>query len=204
MTIGELAKLFNEEKKIDADLTVIPMRGWLRGDWFDSTGAMWINPSPNIRNLDQATLYPGVALIEGTSVSVGRGTDMPFQLVGSPYFLAKELASLSQRPQHRRSALRAHHVHSDVGTVRAPRVLGCEHHCHQSRATGRAELGLELAAALHKLSPLGYDLGKMNQLLVNQAVFTALQAGQDPHRIQEDWQDQLDEFMDVRQKYLMY
>ena len=66
------------------------------------------------------------------------------------------------------------------------------------------ELGIELAAALHKLSPLGYDLGKMNQLLVNQAVFSALQAGRDPHRIQEDWQDQLEQFMDVRQKYLMY
>ena len=67
MTIGELAKLFNEEKHIDADLTVIPMRGWLRGDWFDSTGATWINPSPNLRSLEEATLYPGVALIESTA-----------------------------------------------------------------------------------------------------------------------------------------
>ncbi len=66
------------------------------------------------------------------------------------------------------------------------------------------ELGIELAAALHKLSPLGYDMAKMNQLLVNQATFTALQAGQDPHRIAEGWQDQLEQFMDVRQKYLMY
>jgi uncharacterized protein YbbC (DUF1343 family)/CubicO group peptidase (beta-lactamase class C family) len=204
MTIGELAKLFNEEKKIDAELTVIPMRGWLRGDWFDSTGAMWINPSPNIRNLDQAALYPGVALIESTSVSVGRGTDMPFQLVGSPYFLAKELASYlngrniggvrfvpttftpTSGPYARRECSGVNIIVTNREQLDAP------------------ELGIELAAALHKLYPLGYDLGKMNQLLVNQAVFSALQAGRDPHRIQEDWQDKLDEFMDVRQKYLMY
>ena len=204
MTMGELAKLFNEEKKIDADLTVIPMRGWLRGDWFDSTGAMWINPSPNIRNLDQAILYPGVALIEGTSVSVGRGTDMPFQLVGSPYIVAKELSSYlngrniggvrfvpttftpTSGPFARRECSGVNIIVTNREQVDAP------------------ELGIELAAAMHKLSPLGYDLAKMNQLLVNQAVFAALQAGRDPHRIAEDWQDQLDQFMDVRQKYLMY
>ncbi len=93
LTIGELAKLFNEEKHIDADLTVIPMRGWLRGDWFDSTGAMWANLSPDIRNLDQAALYPGVGLLEATNISIGRGTDTPYQLIGSPYFIPKELAS---------------------------------------------------------------------------------------------------------------
>jgi len=73
---------------------VIPMRGWLRGDWFDSTGATWVAPSPNLRSLEEATLYPGIALIETTGVSVGRGTDMPFQVIGSPYFTDKELAAL--------------------------------------------------------------------------------------------------------------
>ena len=141
MTIGELAKLFNEEKKIDADLTVIPMRGWLRGDWFDSTDAMWINPSPNIRNLDQATLYPGVALIEGTSVSVGRGTDTPFQLIGSPYFDGERAVDLSERPQHRRRALCADDVHPDVRTVRTARVFWRVHHGHESRAAGCSRVG---------------------------------------------------------------
>jgi uncharacterized protein YbbC (DUF1343 family)/CubicO group peptidase (beta-lactamase class C family) len=204
MTIGELAKLFNEEKHIDADLTVVPMRGWLRGDWYDSTGAMWINPSPNIRNLDQAMLYPGVALIESTSVSVGRGTDTPFQLIGSPYFISQELSTYlngrniggvrfvpttftpTSGPYARRECYGVYIMVTNREQLDAP------------------ELGIELAAALHKLSPLGYDMAKMNQLLVNQAVFAAIQAGRDPHRIAEDWQDKLDQFMDVRQRYLMY
>ena len=92
MTIGELAKLYNAERHINANLTVVPMKGWMRGDWFDSTGQVWVNPSPNLRSLEEATLYPGVALIEGTNLSVGRGTDSPFELVGAPWIDAKELA----------------------------------------------------------------------------------------------------------------
>ena len=85
MTMGELAKMFNVERNIKAKLTVVPMEGWQRGDWFDSTGLEWVNPSPNLRSVTEAALYPGVAAIEGTNVSVGRGTDTPFELVGAPY-----------------------------------------------------------------------------------------------------------------------
>ena len=85
MTIGELAKLYNTERNINANLTVVPMKGWMRGDWFDSTSQLWVNPSPNLRDLNQVTLYPGVALIEQTNVSVGRGTDTPFEVVGAPW-----------------------------------------------------------------------------------------------------------------------
>jgi uncharacterized protein YbbC (DUF1343 family)/CubicO group peptidase (beta-lactamase class C family) len=204
MTIGELAKLFNEEKKIDADLTVIPMRGWLRGDWYDSTGAMWVDPSPNIRNLNEAALYPGVALIEGTSVSVGRGTDMPFELVGSPYFLAQELSTYLNGRHIGGVRFMPTTFTPTTGPYARRECYGVNIIVTNREELDAPELGIELAAALHKLSPLGYDLGKMNQLLVNQAVFSALQAGRDPHRIQEDWQDQLEQFMDVRQKYLMY
>jgi uncharacterized protein YbbC (DUF1343 family) len=74
MTMGELAKMFNSERGINAKLTVVAMDGWQRGDWFDSTGLQWVNPSPNLRSVVEAALYPGVALIEGTNISVGRGT----------------------------------------------------------------------------------------------------------------------------------
>ncbi len=97
MTIGELAKLYNSERHINANLTVVPMQGWLRGDWFDSTGQVWINPSPNLRNLEEAALYPGVALIEGTNLSVGRGTDTPFELVGAPWIDVTGAGELSER-----------------------------------------------------------------------------------------------------------
>src|SRR5947209_18239815 len=93
MTLGELGQLFNTERKIGAQLRVVPMQGWLRGDWFDSTGIIWINPSPNLRSLNQAILYPGVALIEGTNVSVGRGTDTPFELLGAPWIKPVEFAT---------------------------------------------------------------------------------------------------------------
>jgi len=204
MTIGELAKLFNEEKHIDADLTVVPMRGWLRGDWFDSTGITWVNPTPNIHSLDQATLYPAVALIEGTSVSVGRGTDMPFQLVGSPYFTAKELSSYLNA----RNIPGVRFVPVSFTPTSGPFVrrecYGVNIIVTNREELDAPELGLELAAALHKLSPLGYDLSHMNQLLANKAVFAALQAGQDPNRIAADWREQLNQFMDLRVKYLLY
>ena len=89
MTLGELAQLYNVENKIGARLRVIPMQGWLRGDWFDSTGIVWINTSPNLRSVNEASLYPGVALVEGTNVSVGRGTDTPFEVMGAPWIDAR-------------------------------------------------------------------------------------------------------------------
>ena len=93
MTMGELAKMFNVERGINAKLTVVQMDGWQRGDWFDSTGLEWVNPSPNLRSVTEAALYPGVALIEGTNISVGRGTDTPFELVGAPWIKSKEFAA---------------------------------------------------------------------------------------------------------------
>src|ERR1022692_2757728 len=93
MTLGELAKMFNAERNINAKLTVVAMEGWQRGDWFDSTGLAWVNPSPNLRSVTEAGLYPGVGLIEGTNVSVGRGTDTPFELLGAPWMKSRELAT---------------------------------------------------------------------------------------------------------------
>ena len=91
--MGELAMLFNGERSLGAKLTVVAMEGWMRGDWFDSTGQMWINPSPNMRSLTAATLYTGIGMIEGAKVSVGRGTDTPFELVGAPWIDALALSS---------------------------------------------------------------------------------------------------------------
>ena len=98
MTIGELARLFNGENKIGADLTVVPVKNWKRDDWFDDTGLPWINPSPNMRNLNQATLYPGIGAIEGTNLSVGRGTDTPFEQVGAPWIDGVKLADVLNGP----------------------------------------------------------------------------------------------------------
>ncbi len=204
MTMGELAKLFNAERHINANLTVVPMKGWMRGDWFDSTGQVWINPSPNLRSLEAATLYPGVALLETTNVSVGRGTDMPFELIGSPWIDATELATYLNA----RNIAGVRFVPTTFtptgGTYARQLCSGIHIVITDRESVDAPELGIELAAALHKLSPLGFDMTGMNRLLVNQAAFAALQAGEDPWRIADDWRDQLDRFMQVRSKYLIY
>jgi uncharacterized protein YbbC (DUF1343 family)/CubicO group peptidase (beta-lactamase class C family) len=204
MTMGELAKMVNVERHIGARLEVVPMQGWQRGDWFDSTGVAWVNTSPNLRDLNEATLYPGVAMIEGTNVSVGRGTDTPFEVVGSPWIKSKELAAyLNSR------AIQSVRFVPVVFTPSASNFAGerCEgvNLVVLDRNTlNSPELGVELASALHKLYPNDFKLEKMADLLVNQSVFEAIGAGEDPRRIEEDWQERLEEFLQMREKYLLY
>ena len=204
MTIGELAKLYNGERHINANLTVVPMKGWMRGDWFDSTGLEWVNPSPNLRNLEQTILYPGVALIEGTNVSVGRGTDMPFEVIGAPWIKSRQLAAYLNA----RLIAGVRFVPTEftpASSNYAGQPCGGVNIVLTNRETLDApELGVELASALHKLYPQQFELAKMNVLLANQAAFQGLQAGEDPRRIAEDWRDALDRFVKVRAKYLIY
>src|SRR5271165_2690339 len=204
MTIGELARLYNAERKINANLTVVSMKGWIRGDWFDATGLQWINPSPNLRSLEEATTYPGVALLEGTNVSVGRGTDTPFQVIGAPWIKPRQLASYLNA----RLIAGVRFIPTEftpAASTNAGKPCGGVQILIINRETLDApELGIELAAALHKLYPQEFDLSKMNVLLANQAAFQALQLGEDPRRIAEDWRDGLDRFIQVRAKYLLY
>ncbi len=204
MTMGELAKLYNAERRINANLTVVPMKGWIRGDWFDSTGLEWVNPSPNLRNLAEAILYPGVALIEGTNVSVGRGTDTPFEVVGAPWIKAKQLAAyLNARLIAGVRFVPATFTPAS-GTYAGQQCGGAQIMVTNRETLDAPELGIELAAALYKLYPQQFELAKISSLLVNQAALQALQARQDPRRIADDWRDGLDRFLLVRSKYLIY
>jgi len=204
MTMGELARMFNEERGIHARLKVVAMDGWQRGDWFDSTGLVWVNPSPNLRSVTEAALYPGVALIEGTNVSVGRGTDTPFELVGAPWIKARDLATyLNAR------AIPGVRFVPIAFTPSASNFSGQRCEGVNILLTGRnvldaPELGIELAAALHKLYPAEFKIDRMAALLANQSVFEALNVGQDPRRIAQDWQDSLVQFNVIREKYLLY
>jgi uncharacterized protein YbbC (DUF1343 family)/CubicO group peptidase (beta-lactamase class C family) len=204
MTVGELAQMFNSEHKIGARLTVIPMQGWMRGDWFDSTGLEWTNPSPNLRSLTAATLYPGVALVEGTNVSVGRGTDTPFELVGAPWMNGRELAQFLNARQI--PGIRFVPV---TFTPSSSNYAGQLCHGVNLVLGGREfldspELGVELAAALLKLYPEQFHIEKMMDILANQAVYDAIVHGRDPHRIALDWQDDLRRFRELRERYLIY
>jgi uncharacterized protein YbbC (DUF1343 family)/CubicO group peptidase (beta-lactamase class C family) len=204
MTIGELAKMFNAERNLNAKLTVVPMEGWQRGDWFDSTGLSWVNPSPNLRSVTEAALYPGVALIEGTNISVGRGTDTPFELVGAPWVKSRELASyLNARAIAGVRFVPVTFTPSSA-VYSGQQCQGVNILLTDRNALDAPELGLELAAALHKLYAADFKIERMTELLVNQPAFEALIAGQDPRRIAQDWQPDLATFQQIRKKYLIY
>ena len=204
MTIGELARLFNSEKAIHAQLTVIPLTGYQRGDWMDSTGLLWINPSPNMRSLTEATLYPGVGLLESTNVSVGRGTDTPFELLGAPWIHPAELAAyLNARAI---SGLRFVPVEfTPTADVYAQKRCGGVNIVITAREQLDApELGLELASALHTLYPAQFEMKNLDRLFLNSATVAAIAAGVDPRRIWLDWNDAIERFNHTRAKYLLY
>jgi uncharacterized protein YbbC (DUF1343 family) len=204
MTMGELAKMFNAERNIDARLTVVPLQGWIRGDWFDATGLGWINPSPNLRDLTQATLYPGVALVEGTNVSVGRGTDTPFEVLGAPWIKGRELAQYLNAREISGIRFVATSFTPTASTYSGQRCEGVNIILVERNAFDAPELGIELASALRKLYSDQFHPEKMIDILANQATFDALLAGEDPRRIAEDWREPLQQFEQRRQKYLIY
>jgi len=204
LTLGELAKLFNGERGINAKLTVVPMEGWMRGDWFDSTSLTWENPSPNMRSLTEATLYPGVGLVEGTNISVGRGTDTPFELLGAPWIKGRELAQYLNARNISGARFVATSFTPTSSNYAGQRCEGVNIVLIDRNSFDAPELGVELAAALQKLYSQDFHIGRMSELLVNQAVFDAITQGQDPRRIAADWQEPLEKFQRLRQKYLIY
>ena len=204
MTLGELAQMFNAEHNIHAKLTVVPMQGWMRGDWFDETGLEWTNPSPNLRSLNEATLYPGVALVEGTNVSVGRGTDTPFELLGAPWINARELSSYLNARQ-----IPGVRFVPITFTPTSSNYSGQACHGINIFVTAREfldspEMGLEIATALHTLYPEQFHIEKMGEIVANQTIMNSLVHSEDPRRIALDWQDELQKFQQARERYLIY
>jgi uncharacterized protein YbbC (DUF1343 family) len=204
MTVGELAQLFNQERNLHAELQIVRVEDWKRNRWFDETGLTWINPSPNMRSLTEATLYPGICLLEPTNVSVGRGTDTPFELVGAPWIDERQLARAlneAQLPGVRfvpvRFTPRAS-VHKDVecGGVN---VIIVDRQSFEPVLTG-----LEVAAQLFKNFPKDFSADQLNRLLVNQKVFDAFKRGADARAMRQVWESELDNFRATRSKYLLY
>jgi uncharacterized protein YbbC (DUF1343 family) len=204
MTVGELARMFNTERAIGAKLTVIPLEGWMRGDWFDSTGGIWIDPSPNLRSLTEAVLYPGVGMIEGSNISVGRGTDTPFELVGAPWIDPAGLAKYLNERQI--SGVRFVPVRFTPNASVYPNQEcgGVNIVVTDRESLDAPEMGLEIAAALRHLYPEQFKVGEIDGLVRNRATLDALMKGEDPQRIAEDWQDAISKFDLLRAKYLLY
>lgn len=204
MTLGELAQMFNAENHLGAELHVVAMKNWHRRDTYAETGLAWIPPSPNLRTLDALLLYPGVEILQAGRVSVGRGTDTPFQLIGAPWIRAAELAG----------ALDARSV---PGVRFAPRSFTPRSGPYQGQACQGVALaiadresldsmrmGLEIAATLAKIYPKEFALDKIITLLGSQATLERLKRGDAPARIVGGWAGELEAFRKMRAKYLLY
>ena len=205
MTLGELACYLNGEYGLHAPLTVVAMQGWQRGDWFDATSLTWINPSPNLRSLSEAILYPAIGLIETTNVSVGRGTNTPFQYVGAPWIDARALAhELNARFLPGIRFVPVNFTPESPYPYAKQLCHGIELVVIDRNVLDTPELGLEIATALHRLYPEEYQLGNIDTLLANRDVLHDLESGRDPQHIDEDWQQALQGFLEKRKPYLLY
>jgi uncharacterized protein YbbC (DUF1343 family) len=204
MTVGELAEMFNRENHLNTNLYVIKMQGWQRTDWFDETGQPWINPSPNLRNLTEETLYPGICLLEGANVSVGRGTDTPFEMVGAPWIDGKALAVYvnAKRIQGVRFLPTDFKPLSDIFSGEV--CHGLQIVVIDRQALEPTEMGVELLAALWHLSPQDSKLDDTLRLLGSHEVLESIRSGQSPSRIWYDWQEGVEKFKKVRAQYLLY
>jgi uncharacterized protein YbbC (DUF1343 family)/CubicO group peptidase (beta-lactamase class C family) len=204
MTLGELAQMLNAEHHLHAKLTVVPMQGWMRGDWFDSTSLEWVNPSPNLRSLTEAILYPGVALVEGTNVSVGRGTDTPFELLGAPWINGRDLAQFLNTRQIPGIRFVPVSFTPDASNFSGQLCHGVSLVLTERDFLDSPELGIELAWALLRLYPQQFHIEKMLDILASKSVYDSLIRGEDPRRVAVEWAEDLQGFEQLRRKYLLY
>jgi uncharacterized protein YbbC (DUF1343 family)/CubicO group peptidase (beta-lactamase class C family) len=204
MTVGELAELFSKENRMGLRLHVIKMRGYERTDWYDETGLRWVDPSPNLRTLEEAILYPAVAMAEGANVSVGRGTGTPFELLGAPWIDAKALADyLNGR---RIQGIRFMPVDFTPAESRFKNEV-----CHgvqivliDREALDVGEMGVEIVSALYHLFPKEFLIDKTLDLVGSRAMLDEIKEGRDPEAVALHWQERLDQFRALRSKYLLY
>ncbi|MGD9587999.1 MAG: exo-beta-N-acetylmuramidase NamZ domain-containing protein [Pyrinomonadaceae bacterium] len=204
LTIGELGQMMNAERKIGADLRVIRMDGWSRTMWFDDTVQTWVNPSPNMRSLTQATLYPGIGLLETTNLSVGRGTDTPFEVIGAPWLDGQKLAfHLNSRaiPGVRFVPIR---FKPNASVFKDEQLGGVNIIVTDRNALNSVRMGIEIAAALRKLYPAEWQVDRYGRLLVNAAVLELVKKGETPENIERSWAAAAAEFMTRRASYLLY
>ena len=205
MTMGELATMFNAEKKIGADLHVVQMRDWDRGDWFDSTNIRWVNPSPNMRSLNAAMLYPGLCLLEySPNLSMGRGTDAPFEQVGADFINGPKLASYLNKQGIPGIRLYATSFTPAESTFKGVHIEGVRFVITERERMDPIRLGLELAVAIQRLYPGKIDFHLSRRLIGSEDVIKQINSAEDPENIQDSYRDAIKAFEAERSKYLLY
>ena len=204
MTMGELAQLYNGERKLNADLQVVKVENWRRSAWFDETGLTWVNPSPNMRSLTEATLYPGIALLETTNVSVGRGTDTPFEILGAPYIDGRKLATILNGLKLNGVRFVPVRFMPNASTNKGVECGGVNVFVTNRNTFEPVLTGLEIASQIYKLYPKEFNIEKFNRLLVSDKIFAAFKQGSEAKALRQIWQSELEQFKAIRQKYLLY
>ena len=204
LTLGELARLFDGENGIGGELTVVAMDGWRRGAWFDETGLPWVNPSPNMRNLTQAVLYPGLGAIESTNISVGRGTDAPFQQIGAPWIDGVRVAAaLNARDL---PGVRFYPVSftPSAGQYAWESCQGVHLMVTDRRSLRPVRVGLEISSVLHRLYGELYRLDAAATLFGSRDGLARVRAGEDPSDVAASWAADEARWRQRRAPYLLY
>ncbi|UFT98706.1 DUF1343 domain-containing protein [Radiobacillus kanasensis] len=212
MTVGELAKLFNNEYGIGADLTVVEMNGWDRDDYYDETPLEFVLPSPNMPTLDTALVYPGAALIEGTNVSEGRGTTKPFQLIGAPFINSTELAKALNDKNLPGVDFRAASFTPSFSKHSGDLSNGVEIYVKDRDDFSPVLTGLHLVKTIHDMYPDDFEFRAENSagvsffdlLVGNGWIRDAIEEGKSVEEIQKQWEADLKDFKDLRKEYLLY
>ena len=204
MTVGELAGMMHAELGLGCELTIIECQGWQRAMRWDETGLIWVNPSPNMRNLNQALLYPGIGLVEFTNVSVGRGTDTPFEIVGAPYIDGQALAALLRSRDLPGVTFVPVEFVPDASKFKGELCSGVQILITEQESLDAVRTGMTLAWALRRLCPDTWEVGRFARLLAEPAAFERIEAGAFAEQAIATWLDELEAFGARRSTYLRY
>ena len=204
LTIGELAQFFNAENHIACDLHVIAMKNWHRNYFFESTGIRWVPPSPNLRTPKGAILYPGIEILQNAGVSVGRGTEAPFEEFGAPWLNGEEIADALNARHLPGVHFSAHPFIPVSGLYAGNRCGGVSMRITDRAAVRSMRIGIEIAALLQKRYPKDFDVAKIVLLVSNDETVRQLQSGAPPEQIVASWSTDLAAFDATRRKYFLY
>lgn len=214
MTVGELAMMFNDHFGIGCDLTVVPMRGWKRSQWFDETGLTWVAPSPNMPTLATATVYPGMCFVEGTLLSEGRGTTLPFEQCGAPYIDSHKLAHALMAENLSGVYFRPHYFKPTFHKWAQQTCGGIQLHITNRKRFKPVLTGIAVLRAICKLYPKDFKWRTESYEFVSDRPAIDLLYGnaelrenlitQSLGKVEASWQKELKGFLKIRKKYLLY
>ena len=215
LTLGEIALLLQRERYPGLELSVLACSGWNRSIWWSETGLPWVPPSPNMPTLETAALYPGLCLVEATTVSEGRGTTRPFHLVGAPWIDAQELVKRLRATATRGAAFRAARFRPEFGKHAGAACSGVEVHVIDRSALRPVELGLRMLQTIHDLDPTRFEwrhepyefvseVPAIDLLTGSSAVRDCIDAGNRLEPLLAQWQEDVDDFEAELDGVLLY